>query len=332
MNPEELDRTFAGTSVLITGGLGFIGSNVARRLVRAGANVTLVDSLIPEYGGNLQNIDGIEDDVRVNISDVRDPFSLKFLVGGQDYLFNLAGQTSHLDSMTDPLSDLEINCRAQLHILESCRNHNPNIVVTFASTRQFYGRPHYLPVDEQHPLLPTDVNGVNKLAGEWYHRLYHDVHGVRSAQLRLTNTYGPGMRIKDARQTFLGVWLKHVLLGTSFEVWGGDQLRDFTFVDDCVEALLLVAADPRAHGKVYNLGGSQPLSLVDLADCLVEVAGQGSYQVRQFPEDRKKIDIGSFYSDFEMIREELGWEPKTSLEDGLRRTLEYFGDRLHHYL
>ncbi|HEU5088780.1 MAG TPA: NAD-dependent epimerase/dehydratase family protein, partial [Roseiflexaceae bacterium] len=234
---------FDGAEVLITGGLGFIGSNLARRLLELGARVTLVDSLIPQYGGNLFNIHGIEEQVRVNIADVRDAYSMNYLVQGKDYLFNLAGQTSHLDSMRDPHTDLEINCRAQLSILESCRTHNTDIRVVYASTRQIYGKPDYLPVDERHLLHPVDVNGVNKMAGEWYHILYNNVYGIRAAALRLTNTYGPRMRVKDARQTFLGIWIKNLIDGQPIQVWGdGLQIRDFTYVDDCVEALLLTAA------------------------------------------------------------------------------------------
>ncbi|MCW5550088.1 MAG: NAD-dependent epimerase/dehydratase family protein [Opitutaceae bacterium] len=234
--------------MLITGGLGFIGSNLARRLVALGARVTILDSLIPEYGGNRRNLAGIEGKVAVHLSDVRDRHSLPAFVRGQDFLFNLAGQTSHMDSMTDPETDLEINCRAQLSILETCRRHNPGIRVVFASTRQIYGRPDYLPVDEKHPLRPVDVNGINKLAGEEYHLLYSEVHGIRSTVLRLTNTIGPRMRIKDARQTFVGVWVRRILEERPFEVWGGAQLRDFTYVDDAVEALLLAATRPEAEG------------------------------------------------------------------------------------
>ncbi|KAA3655888.1 MAG: NAD-dependent epimerase/dehydratase family protein, partial [Chloroflexi bacterium] len=221
-----------GKKILITGGLGFIGSNLARRLVKMGADVTLVDSLIPEYGGNLYNIADIKNDVEVNISDVRDTHSMRYLVQKKDYLFNLAGQTSHMDSMHDPFTDLDINCRAQLSILETCRKYNPEINIVFASTRQIYGKPDYLPVDETHLLRPVDVNGINKMAGEWYHILYNNVYGLRACALRLTNTYGPRMRIKDARQTFLGVWIRYLIEGKPFEVWGGEQLRDFTFVED----------------------------------------------------------------------------------------------------
>src|SRR6058998_2732070 len=277
-------EAFTGRKVLITGGLGFIGSNLARRLVDLGARVTLVDSLIPEYGGNLFNIAGLEDHVQVNISDVRDQHSMRYLVQGQDYLFNLAGQTSHMDSMEDPGTDLEINCRAQLSILEACRRYNPRIKVVFASTRQIYGKPDYLPVDEQHLLRPVDVNGINKMAGEWYHILYNNVHGIRACALRLTNTIGPRMRVKDARQTFLGVWIRLVIEDNPFEVWDGDQLRDFTYVDDAVEAFLLAAASEEANGQVFNLGSSDhAINLKGLADLLVEVNGRGEYVARSFP-------------------------------------------------
>ena len=325
-----MDDAFRDKHVLITGGLGFIGSTLAHRLVKAGAKLLLVDSLIPEYGGNLFNIDGIEDGVTVNISDVRDPHSMAYLVQGQDYLFNLAGQTSHMDSMRDPYTDLDINGRAQLSILEACREHNPGIRVVFASTRQVYGRPEYLPVDEKHPLHPVDTNGINKLAGEWYHLLYSDVYGIQSSVLRLTNTYGPRMRIKDARQTFLGTWIDALIKGKPFEVWGGEQLRDFTYVDDAVEALMLAALHPETAGHVYNLGGERLISLSDLADLLVSVSG-GSYTVRAFPEDRKRIDIGDYYADFSLIQQTLAWEPRVYLADGLRRTVNYYRQYGQHY-
>ena len=231
--------------VLITGGLGFIGSNLARRLVHDGAKVTVVDSLIPEYGGNPRNLHDIKDQVAINLSDVRDPFSMNQLVQGQDYLFNLAGQTSHLDSMENPFTDLDINAKAQLCILEACRMHNPEIRIVFASTRQIYGKPQYLPVDEKHPCHPVDVNGVNKMAGEWYHIVYNDAYGISASVLRLTNTYGPRMRIKDARQTFLGIWIRNLLEGKPINVYGdGRQRRDYNYVDDVVDALLLAATRP----------------------------------------------------------------------------------------
>lgn len=320
-----------GKRVLITGGLGFIGANLARRLVGMGAAVTLVDSLVPEYGGNLENVQDIRQDVRINISDVRDQHSFRWLVHDQEVLFNLAGQTSHQDSMRDPFTDLDINCRAQLAILETCRLHSPHIKVVFAGTRQIYGKPDYLPVDEHHLLRPTDVNGINKMAGEWYHILYNNVYGLRATSLRLTNTYGPGMRIKDARQTFLGIWVRLILEGKPFEVWGGDQLRDFNYVDDVVDALLLAAARDECNGEVYNLGSAEIVSLTALAEMLITANAGGRYEVREFPAERKRIDIGDYYADFSRFAG-LGWSPKTSLAEGLARTLAYFKGNLAAYV
>lgn len=323
---------FRDKRVLITGGLGFIGASLTRRLARAGAKILVVDSLIPEYGGNLFNVAGIEDQIRINVADVRDEHAMAYLVQGQDYLFNLAGQTSHMDSMQNPYADLEINCRAQLSILEACRKHNPAIKIVFASTRQIYGKPDYLPVDEKHLLRPVDVNGINKMAGEWYHILYNNVYGIRSCALRLTNTYGPFMRIRDARQTFLGIWIRRLLEEQPFEVWEGQQLRDFTYIDDAVDAFLLAALSDEANGQVFNLGGDSVISLSNLAELLVEVSGGGVYTVRSFPADRKRIDIGDYYSDYTLIREALGWRPQVSLREGLTRTLAFYREHLRHYL
>jgi nucleoside-diphosphate-sugar epimerase len=323
---------FKGKQVLITGGLGFIGSNLARSLVEQGAAVTLIDSLIPEYGGNLHNIAGLEGRLRVNISDVRDRHSLPIFVKDHDFLFNLAGQTSHMDSMSDPETDLEINARAQLSILEACRQHNPAIRIVFASTRQIYGRPDYLPVDESHPLRPVDVNGINKLAGEQYHLLYHRVHGVRSTVLRLTNTIGPRMRVRDARQTFVGIWIRRLLEERPFEVWEGQQRRDFTYVDDAVSALQLAASSPAAEGMVYNLGGPPPVNLVELAELLVSLHKGASYTVRSFPGERRKIDIGDFFADYRRITQDLDWRPAVSLRDALARTLDFYRENLRHYV
>jgi len=322
MSSLELLRSKKG---LITGGLGFIGSNLAHRLVDLGMDVTLVDSLIPEYGGNLRNVDAIKNRVRINISDIRDEHAMKYLVQGQDYLFNLAGQTSHLDSMDNPYTDLDINCRSQLSILEACRKYNQEISVVFASTRQMYGVPQYLPVDERHPIQPVDVNGINKMAGEWYHMVYDRVYGIRCCSLRLTNTYGPRMRIKDARQTFLGVWIRNILRNEPLKVFGdGKQIRDFNYVDDVVEAFLEAAISEESSGKFYNLGADDPISLKDAAELMIKVHGSGKYEIVPFPEDRKIIDIGDYYADYRRIRSQLGWKPTTLLTDGLKKTLEYF--------
>lgn len=325
-------QLFAQKRVLITGGLGFIGSTLAHRLHEACASVTLVDSLKPQYGGNLVNIRGIESGVRLVREDIRNVAAIRNLIQEQDYLFNLAGQTSHLDSMQDPETDLAINCGAQLSILETCRHHNPGIRIVYASTRQVYGTPRYLPVDEEHPLRPVDVNGINKLAGEQYHLLYDRVHGLRSSVLRLTNTIGPRMRIQDARQTFLGIWIRKLLQGENIEVWGGEQVRDLTDVEDCVRALALAAISPNTAGKVFNLGGQAPISLQELAALLVDLNGEGHFEICPFPKERAAIDIGSYYATDLLFRQTTGWKPYVALKDTLLRTLNYYRGNLENYI
>jgi UDP-glucose 4-epimerase len=321
---------WSGHRVLVTGGVGFIGSNLVRRLDALGAEVLVIDCLLPNYGGHRLNLAGVSSRVRIEPVDVRDEQAIPACVTGRQTIFNLAGQTSHMDSMSDPLTDLAINAQAQLHLLEACRRHAPDAGLVFASTRQIYGAPQRLPVDETHPLNPVDVNGINKLAGEGYHLLYHRVHGLRACALRLTNTYGPRMRIRDERQTFLGVWIRDVLRGVPFEVWGGAQLRDFTFVDDAVDAFLLAAA-PSVAGRAYNIGGTQRLSLQALADTLIAAHGSGRYVVRPFPEARKRIDIGDYHADDTLFRATTGWSPRVGLREGLGRTLDYFGRHLDDY-
>jgi len=323
---------YRGKSVLVTGGLGFIGSNLVRSLSDLGAKVTAVDSLLPDYGGNLFNLAGYEDKVRINIADVRG-HGMKYLVKGQQVLFNLAGQVSHIDSMSDPFTDLEINCTSQLWILEAVRQQNPELKIVYAGTRQIYGSPQYLPVDEKHPLKPTDVNGINKISGELYHLVYHSVYGIRASSLRLTNTYGPRQLIKHSRQGFIGWFVRQALLGEEIQVFGdGNQKRDFDHVSDAVDAFLRAGASDAADGQVFNLGGEAPITLAELARMLVEIAGQGSYRLVPFPPERKRIDIGDFYGDTTKIRTALGWAPKLPLRQGLEQTLAYYRAHKDHYL
>jgi UDP-glucose 4-epimerase len=332
VSAADVAAEFEGKHVLVTGGLGFIGSNLARELVPAGADVLLVDSLAPNYGGNCFNIDGIEDRVQVRVADIREQEVLPELIRGRDVVFNLAGQTSHLDSMRDPFTDLESNCHTQLALLEVCRAHNPEATVVFAGTRQVYGRPQYLPVDERHPVVPIDVNGINKAAGEWYHLVYAQVYGMRVSVLRLTNTYGPRMRVRDARQTFLGKWLRALVKGEEIVVFGdGTQRRDFNYVDDAVRAFLLAARTERAWGQIFNLGDDRVVSLAELAQLLIELNGAGSSRLQAFPPDRLAIDIGDYYGDFRKASAELGWRPSVALEDGLERSLAYYRKHGDHY-
>jgi UDP-glucose 4-epimerase len=317
---------------MITGGLGLIGSALARRVVALGADVLLVDSMVPEAGGNIANIAGIREQVRVNIADIRDREAMGHLLTGQQFLFDLAAQTSHLDSMNAPEHDLAVNCAAQLQLLELCRAIAPEISIVHAGTRQIYGRPQYLPVDEAHPLRPADVNGVNKMAGEAFHLLYHDVYGVNTRSLRLTNVYGPGMRIRDARQNFLGIWLRRALEGAAFELWGGDQRRELLYVEDAVDAFLVAATNRETAGQALNIGGGEPYSLLALAEALIRANGGGHFERREFPEERKRIDIGDFVTDDRRFRELTGWAPRIGVDDGLARSLKYYRSHLADYI
>lgn len=322
---------FKGSNALILGGIGFIGSSLAIRLVADGANVTIVDSMLPQYGGNLTNLEPIIDHVSINFSDIRDQHSLRYLVKDQDLIFSLAGQTSHIESMQDPLTDLDINTRAQVSVVEICRQVNPGAVLVFASTRQFYGRPQYLPVDENHPLAPIDVNGINKLAGEMYYALYSRVHKMRCVSLRLTNTYGPRQQVRGTSQGFVGSFVRKAISGQPIEIFGdGRQRRDFNYIDDVVEALLLAAADPDLSGSAYNLGAPKHYSLLDFVTVLKKYC-EFEFRFKPFPPEYNSIDIGDYYADYSLFRNKTGWEPKIDLEEGLRRTIEYFTPRRQAY-
>lgn len=330
-NKDNYLEAYRESRVLITGGVGFLGSNLAHRLVELGADVTIVDSLIPTYGGNLFNIRGIIDEVRLNVADVRDQNGINYLVRGQDYIFNLAGQISHIDSMIDPFTDLEINCRSQLSILEACRKANPGVKVVYAGTRQIYGNPDYLPVDEKHLVRPTDVNGINKAAGERYHLVYHTAYGMRTASLRLTNCYGPRQWMRDNRLTSQGWLLRLIMDGQEAEIFGdGKLLRDLNYVDDVVDAFLRVGAIEESNGHFFNLGG-EPYTLIQQIELMIEIAGRGSYQLVPWPPERKAISISDYYGDYSKIRNMLGWEPKVDLREGLKRTIAFYDKYKEHY-
>jgi len=324
---------YRGRRVMITGGLGFIGSNLARQLVDLGADILIIDSLIADYGGNLFNIRGIEDRVRVNIADIRQESTMHYLVRDREVIFNLAGQVSHIDSMRDPYTDLEINCRAQLSMLEACRRRNPAAKVVFAGTRQVYGKPDHLPVDERHLVRPTDINGINKVAGEYYHLVYNNVFGVRSCSLRLTNVYGPRQLIKHNRQGFIAWFIRLAIEGREIQVFGdGSQLRDFVFVDDATDAFLRAGASDVCNGEVFNVGGTDPISHRALVELLLEIAGTGSVRYVDWPSEKRRIDIGSFYSDSSRFRQATGWHAAVDLREGLTRTIAYVREHFSHYV
>ena len=323
---------YRGRRVMITGGLGFIGSNLARLLADLGADVLLVDSLIPDYGGNLYNIDGFADRVHVNVADIRQQSTMNYLVRDRDVIFNLAGQVSHIDSMRDPYTDLEINCRSQLTVLEACRNHNPGVKVVFAGTRQVYGRPDSLPVAETQLVRPTDINGINKAAGEYYHLVYNNVFGVRACSLRLTNVYGPRQLIKHNRQGFIGWFIRLAIENRTIDIYGdGSQLRDFVYVDDAADAFLRAGASDACNGEVFNVGGDQPISHRELTTLLVDVAGTGSVRYVDWPADKKAIDIGSFYADSSKFTRTTGWTTETPLAEGLKKTVAFYRQHFAQY-
>jgi UDP-glucose 4-epimerase len=319
-----------GQRVLVTGGAGFLGANLCHALAARGARVIALDGFLFGGGANPANLDGAG--VELVRGDIRD-IDLRPLCEGRSVIFNLAAQTSHMGGQNDPLADIAVNAVAQVRLIQAAREAAPDAVVVHASTRQFYGRVQKLPVDENQPVAPPDANGVSKFAGEQYWMLEHRVRHRPVVSLRLTNCYGPRLRIRDARQTFLGIWIRCVLEGRPFEVWGGSQLRDMTYVDDVTEAFLRAAESPACFGRIFNIGGSPPASLHELAELMVRLAGPpASYTTREFPADRAAIDIGSYHADDSAFREATGWAPRVSLEEGIRRSLDWFRPRLAEYL
>jgi UDP-glucose 4-epimerase len=323
---------FDGKRALVTGGAGFIGSVLAHRLVESGADVTIVDSMMADGGANPFNLGAIRHRVSVHEVDVRDAAAMRGLLEGQDYLFNLAARVGHLDSMQQPAEDLEVNCAAQIGILEACRAVNERIKIVHAGTRQVYGRADQIPVAEDHALRPVDVNGIHKLAGDLYYTLYHRVYGTRACVLRLTNTFGPHLRIKDARQTFIGAWIRALVENRPFDVWGGDQVRDLTFVDDAVDAFCAAALADASDGQVFNVGGSGAMPLRQLAALMTEINGGGTYTVGEFPAARRIIDVGDYVADDRKLRQTLNWSPRTPIRDGIAKTLDFYHEHLEQYV
>jgi UDP-glucose 4-epimerase len=326
-----LSGYWKGKRVFVTGGAGFLGSNLCHALARSGARVTALDAMMPEGGANLANLEGAG--VMLVRGDLREA-ELHSLCQGIDVLFNMAAQTSHMGGQRDPVADLNINAVSQVRLVQAMREAAPKATVVHASTRQFYGRPIKLPVDELHPVNPPDANGVSKWAGEQYWLLESRVLGRPVVSLRLTNCYGPRLRIADARQTFLGIWVRRLLENEPFEVWGGAQLRDLTYADDVTEAFLTAAEHaPTISGQVFNIGGSPPVSLLDLAERIIAANdGRGSYVTKEFPADRAPIDIGSYHADDRAFRDATGWAPRTTIDQGLRLTLDWYRERLPDYL
>ncbi len=327
--PTISAQQWQGVRTLVTGGLGFIGSNLVHRLHMLGAKITVVDALIPGHGGDRENVASIADDLEIIIGDLRDRPLMEDIVAGQEVIFNLAGQISHVDSMVDPFTDLELNTRAPLTLLEACRSVNKDVRVIFTATRQQYGRPQYLPIDERHPMNPVDTNGIHKWAGEYYHLLYHQVYGMRTCSLRLTNTYGPRQVLDRATQGVFPFFIGRALAHQPVMLYdGGHDIRDVNYVEDVVDALLLAGVSDAAIGEAFNLGGP-PITLRQFAEVLSEVVGGLDMHEVQYPPARKAIAPGNMYLEYGKISRVLHWFPQTDLRDGITRTINFYRRHEH---
>lgn len=322
---KDFTTEFEDKNVLITGGAGFIGSNLAHELVKLKANVEVFDCLLPSQGGNIYNLDGITNKIKLKIADVRDKNAVVESVKNKDLIFNLASQTGHMGSVLDPLTDLDINCRGSLTLLEACKKHNPNVKIIYSGTRGQYGKIIYNPVDEKHPTNPTDPNGVSKLSAEKYHILFYNIHGVKTTSLRLTNTYGQRQQMKDPDLGFVNWFIRLAMDNKEIKIFGDGKIkRDLNHVDDVVRALLMVSLSKKSNGEIFNLGCGTPISIIDLTKLIIKKVGSGSFKLTPYPKERGKIEIGGYVADISKIKKMVGWLPKTPLEEGLEKTIEFY--------
>ena len=323
---------FAGKRALILGGLGFIGSNLAIELVRRGAEVTLVDAMIPGYGGNLFNIEPIKDQVTINFSDIRDQNTINYLVRDQDFVFHLARQVDHVLSLSDPFPDIDINIRGTAVVMEACKHHNPDAKVIFTGTRGQYGEAVSLPVDENAPTNPKGLHEISSLTAEKIIHMYYNVHHIRSVLLRITNVYGARAQMQHPRYGVVNWFVRTVIDDGTIKVFGdGSILRDFLSIDDCIDAILQCASVDATWGEIFNVATGKPVNFVDLADTLVQVANSGRWEFAPFSPERAAQEPGDFFADINKIKQIVGWEPTTCLDDGLRQTVEYFRKYKQHY-
>ena len=328
---QQLKKYYSDKTIIVTGGLGFIGSNLTNHLVQLGCSVIVIDALFPTHGGNIYNIKDVKNKVEVHNMDIGKDNNLKPILENADCIFNLAGQTSHIDGLNDPFLDHHVNTYSHINFLEECRKYNSNVKIVYTGTRQVYGVPKYLPVDEKHPVQPVDINGINKLSGELYHILYHKIHDMNIVSLRLTNTYGPKMMMKKNKGGFISIFVRKIIDKENITIYGdGEQLRDFNYVDDVCEALILSGYKNNIYGHIFNLGG-EPVSLLDFTKLLINTRGFGTYSFKPFPKYNKRIDIGDYYADIKKSEKYLGWKPRTTLALGLKRTVKFYLDNKHYY-
>lgn len=312
--------------------MGFIGSNLAIALVELGAEVTIIDAMIPEYGGNPFNVEPIADRATINYCDIRDVSVMNYLVRGHDYVFHLAGQVDHILSMTNPFPDIDINVKGTAVLMEACRLHSPQARVVYTGTRGQYGPATSLPVDEDAPTRPRGIYEISNLAAEKVIEVYDDVHGIHSVLLRLTNVYGPRAQMRHSRYGVANWFVRLAIDGEPIPIFGNGKIkRDFLYVDDCVDAILLSALADEARGQILNVGIDKPNDFLELAETLFEVCGGGSRTFTEFTPERKAQEPGDFYSDISKIRKTVGWAPSTSLRDGLATTVEFYRRHKQHY-
>ncbi|HJY64986.1 MAG TPA: GDP-mannose 4,6-dehydratase [Ignavibacteria bacterium] len=324
-NSAKLKNTFNNKQILITGGLGFIGSNLAIRLVQLGAKITLIDAMIPEYGGNIYNIESIKDKVTVNFADVRDVHIMNYIVRDKDYIFHLASQVSHVKSLTDPYPDIDINIKGTAVLLEACKKNNTNAVIIRAGTRGQYGNAKLLPVNEEAPTNPKGIYEISLLTAEKMMQVYSDIHKLKCVMLRLTNIYGPRSQMKSPDFGVVNWFIRLALDKQTIKVFGNGKIkRDFLYIDDCVDAMLLTASNKKCYGEIFNVGHDKPSNFLELTKIICSIVKGSSWEYAPFSKERKAQEPGDFYSDITKINSYTGWKPHSGLQDGLQNTIKYY--------
>ncbi|HMQ79583.1 MAG TPA: GDP-mannose 4,6-dehydratase [Ignavibacteria bacterium] len=327
-----MKNNFRSKKVLVTGGLGFVGSNLSIKLAELGADVLIVDNMLPRQGGNLFNIEPVKDKVKVNISDIRNSTSMNHLVKGMDYIYHIAGQVNHVDSVKDPLNDLSINVEGTLVLMEALRMNNPDAKVIFTGTRGEYGSSLTLPVAENHAINPIGIYAITNFAAERIVLTYHNLHNIKSLCLRITNTFGPRHQMAHDEYGVFNWFIRKAIDNEVIPIFGdGRILRDYLYIDDLTASLIKIADCGTAYGEVYNVGSGVPLSFIELAKMIIDIAGTGSVDHTEFTTERKALEPGDYYADITRIKKTIDWAPEVTLDDGIRKTIEFYKKYKKHY-
>ena len=322
-----------GKNILITGGLGFIGSTIAQKTVELGANVTVYDALMPQYGGNVANIEEIAKKIEVIKGDVRDFEALKEHVKNKDVIFHCAAQVSHVQSLSDPYLDIDINCRGTINLLEASRKFNDEVRIVYSGTRSQIGKMVYSPVDEAHPEFPADIYSANKSAAEKYCLIYYNTYGIRTSSLRISNVYGPRGQIKERGYGIVNYLIRMAILNEVITVYEpGTQTRDCIYADDVADAMIMASQNDKTDGEVFFVGSGKTVSFIDLVKLIIKLTGNGSWIFTPWPSQRKAIEVGDVSLSIKKISSLLDWTPNTALEDGLRKTIDFYKRNIKSYL